>query len=255
MKKNGFTLIELLVVVSIIAILATMTLVVIGVIRERASRTVCANNLRQLGLGDAAYANNWEGNLALRDSANINGLTRLANYAVSGGGTEGSIAELNEYFPGRSMYCPQFYMRGQASWGGGQPYLPGKKFTTEQKISGAVGNYTGYAWFRAAWEPGLLKPENSQPGRDTGCEILGGKLGWEMRDSDLKPSAIRIGEFFVNVNNYFDYSNDEPSYTGWWHLARNGAPAGGNALFGDLHVEFCSYFVNSSGLSYPAPKP
>ena len=53
MYKTGFTLIELLVVVSIIAILATMTLVVIGVIRERASRTVCANNLRQLGIGDA----------------------------------------------------------------------------------------------------------------------------------------------------------------------------------------------------------
>jgi prepilin-type N-terminal cleavage/methylation domain-containing protein/prepilin-type processing-associated H-X9-DG protein len=74
---EAFSLIEVIIAVSVISILAALSLPVLQMVAESSNKTRCLNNLRQLGMAFQSYANDNNGLLPRTDMPVANSTTTI----------------------------------------------------------------------------------------------------------------------------------------------------------------------------------
>lgn len=84
-SRRAFTLIELLVVIAIIAILAAILFPVFAQAREKARQSSCLSNMKQIGLANLQYTQDYDETLQLRSSSGTNWMVILNPYTKSSG--------------------------------------------------------------------------------------------------------------------------------------------------------------------------
>ena len=95
--NRGFTLIELLVIIAIIAILSSLLLPAITQAKSHAQKTRCMNNLKQIGLATAIYAEDH------------NGVLQIDNPLRAGVITWASLLATNQNLKPHDLFiCPSY---------------------------------------------------------------------------------------------------------------------------------------------------
>jgi prepilin-type N-terminal cleavage/methylation domain-containing protein/prepilin-type processing-associated H-X9-DG protein len=117
MTRTAFTLIELLVVVAIIAVLASLLLPAVTMVRSSANTTKCGNNMKGAGIAFEVFAGENEG---------------LLPWGESGTGTYSTwYAAINSLKGGINMTCPSVAeKKGSRHWTANLQVLPRRGFGT-----------------------------------------------------------------------------------------------------------------------------
>jgi prepilin-type N-terminal cleavage/methylation domain-containing protein len=142
MLRRGFTIIELLVVITVIAVLVSVILPVMGKAREEASHLVCQAELRGQGVAMNAYAADFKGWYPYGTKMWDNG----SDWGpISGMNTSLSFQQYYTYLGQmRPFFCPtfnHFYWPGKID----NPYQVQKNYNTTDYIVFGYVRYAGTA--------------------------------------------------------------------------------------------------------------
>lgn len=220
-QSKGFTLIELLVVIAIIAILAAMLLPALSAAKQKAQRTSCMNNLKQLSIASVVYAGDNDDRIPANTldaphrpwvAGNSMGLPDATNAALI---LQGNLyADVNSL---KVYHCPSDTFVVQ---GANVPRL------RDYSLNGMMGENSQGSDYVHPNVPAAIKfTQISDPGPSKANLFID-----EQACSDPELTSIDDGYFAVNLQG-----------TGWNNLPGSRHGNGGVLSFADGHVEFWSW--------------
>jgi prepilin-type N-terminal cleavage/methylation domain-containing protein len=235
-SSAGFSLIELLVVVSIIAILASMLMSSIPLLKSASRKMQCASNLRQIGLSIIAYTEDYEGNFPGHDRDNPTKWPyTFADWGFKRGYGGGSTF-YDDYLPEsrRVYYCPEGLLH-QLGTQQNDVYLSYATFPSIP-LPGQTDTVINYCYFAGTNEQG----KNERGGNGTATGSQGPRGTWDAKArSTLIADAMKFGASpFTNgaISTIWNHQGVSSSITAPAFNER----AGGHMFQFDGHVAWVS---------------